>query len=93
MVDPPTQLTQKAPNKGEISKELAVESIQPTLPVPNPAPGAKARKFEPPPAPPPTRQAVVAPVPEPPKIEQAQNLPPQINLPNSLRRFSRRSRA
>ena len=81
LVDPPTELTQKAPNKGKLSKDLSVESILPSPPVPNPAPGAKARKFEPPPAPPPTKQQVVAPaVVEPPKIEQAQNTPPQIPM-------------
>ena len=80
LVDPPIELTQKAPNKGPVSKELAVQSILPSIPKPTPEPGTKARKFEPPPAPPPTKQAVVAPVPEPPKIEQAQNTP-QINLP------------
>lgn len=81
LTDPPTELTQKAPNKGAISKELAVQSILPSIPVPTPAPGAKAKKFEPPPAPPPTKPAVaVQPVPEPPKIEQAQNTPPQIPM-------------
>ena len=81
LIDPPIELTQKAPNKGKISKDLSVESILPSIPVPNPAPGAKARKFEPPPAPQPAKQPVVAPsVLEPPKIEQAQNTPPQIPM-------------
>lgn len=79
LTDPPTELTQRTPNKGQISKELAVQSIVPSVPVPTPAPGAKAKKFEPPPAPPPTKPAVVAqPAPDPPKIEQAQNATPQI---------------
>jgi TonB family protein len=82
--DPPTELTQKAPNKGQVSRELAVQSPVPSVaPVPTPAPGARARKFTPPP---PTPQAVKQPaaapsVVEPPKIEQAQNVVPQLQLP------------
>jgi TonB family protein len=81
LVDPPTELTQKSPNDGKISKELRVESIAPSIPVPSPAPGAKARRFEPPPTPQPVKPPVAAPsVVEPPKIEQAQNMPPQIPM-------------
>jgi TonB family protein len=81
LVDPPVELTQKSPNKGKISKELSVESIMPSIPVPTPAPGTKGRKFAPPPTPEPPKQPVAAPsVIEPPKIEQAQNTTPQIPL-------------
>ena len=44
--DPPTQLTQKTPNQGKVSKELAVQSPLPPVPVPPPTPGAQARKFD-----------------------------------------------
>jgi TonB family protein len=88
LADPkPFELTQKAPNKGAISKELAIQTIVPSIPKPSPAPGAQARKFEPPPAPAPTKPPVAAPVvPEPPKIEQAQNTPqiPALQLPPSI---------
>jgi len=81
------ELTQKAPNKGPVSKELAIQTIVPSIPKPSPTPGAQARKFEPPPAPAPTKAPVAAPtVPEPPKMEQAQNTPqiPALQLPESI---------
>jgi TonB family protein len=75
----PTELTQKAPNKGKLSKELTVEAIapRPVIKAPSPAPAVKR---VPPPAPLPVAQAAKAePKPvivEPPKIE-----PPKIELP------------
>ncbi len=81
LFDPPTELTQKAPNKGNVSKELAVQSPSPTIAVPTPAPGAKSRKFTPP-TPQPEKKPTAAPsVLEPPKIEQAQSNAPQLSLP------------
>lgn len=77
---PPVELTQKAPNKGKISKEIAVQSPAAAVPVPNPAPGA-SRKFTPPPAPKPAKPNAAMPsMVEPPKIELAQNTP-QLDLP------------
>jgi TonB family protein len=68
----PTELTQKAPNKGKISKELTVEASTPRPPIKPPTP-APAAKFVPPPPPPPAPQTAKAePKPvivEPPKIE------------------------
>jgi TonB family protein len=82
LIDPVTQLTQKAPNKGKISKEIAVQSPAPTVPIPTSAPGAKARKFTPP-VPQQTKQPAATPsVVEPPKVEQAQSNMPQISLPD-----------
>lgn len=79
--DPPTELTQKTPNRGKVTKELAVQSPVPAMPVPTPSPGVRARKFIPP-APQPQKQPGVAPsLVEPPKVEQAQNTP-QISLPD-----------
>jgi TonB family protein len=76
----PTELTQKAPNKGKISKELTAESIpeRPRLKAPSPAP---AKRVPPPPPPVPAPQvAKLEPkvvVTEPPKIQQAENPGPQ----------------
>jgi TonB family protein len=68
----PTELTQKAPNKARISKELTVEASTPRPPIKPPTP-APAAKFVPPPPPPPAPQTAKAePKPavvEPPKIE------------------------
>jgi TonB family protein len=66
----PTDITQKAPNKGKLSKELTIEAIapHPQVKAPNPVP---APKQTPAPAPPPP-VARVEPKPvfvEPPKIE------------------------
>jgi TonB family protein len=62
----PRDITQKAPNKGELSKELSVEAIAPRPMVKAPAP---ARRFAPPP---PAQRAQNNPKPqvaEPPKIQ------------------------
>jgi TonB family protein len=70
----PRDITQKAPNKNPLSKELSVEAIapRPTLKAPAPAPAAKQptpiRQFAPPPVQ--TAQTREKPqVAEPPKIE------------------------
>jgi TonB family protein len=73
----PTDLTQRAPNKGKISKELTVAAIpeHPVIKSPSPAPAARplpATKPEPPSAPLPPQVAKNEPKPvivEPPKIE------------------------
>jgi TonB family protein len=70
----PTELTQKAPNKGKISKELSVEAAtpRPLLTSPNsPSPAPPARRI-PAVAPPPPQVARAEPklvIVEPPKIE------------------------
>lgn len=78
----PADLTQKAPNKGKVSKELTVESIapRPKLQAPSPAPAVRPvpRSFEPPPA----QVAQVQPKPpvviEPPKIQAEAPEPQQV---------------
>jgi TonB family protein len=89
--DPPTQLTQKAPNKKPTSKELTVEAVAPRPVVKAPAPAPQTRKTMalPPvevtkeaPRPPPVIQAP----PEAPKIDVARNAPlpelkPQVAPP------------
>jgi TonB family protein len=68
----PTELTQKAPNKGKLSKELTVEAIPARPVIKTPSVAAPPVKRAPPPAPPPAPVARTEPKPiivEPPKIE------------------------
>ncbi len=80
----PSDLTQKAPNKGKVSKEVNVEDLKPRPPTPKRLPPAPAiRAFRPPnPAPPgPPPPATTPRITEPPKIETpvtAQNAPPAL---------------
>src|ERR1039458_6558230 len=72
LISPPTELTQKAPNKGPIAKEVTVEALQPR---PRPPPGRGA-KIPSPPQPPP------APLPEPPQIQAGnRDVQPPRGLP------------
>jgi TonB family protein len=67
----PTELTQNAPNKGKISKELSVEAATPTPVLKSPSPPPPAKKV-PAAAPPPPQIARTEPklvIVEPPKIE------------------------
>jgi TonB family protein len=85
----PTDLTQKAPNKSPLSKELTVQAIPPHPEIKAPTPAPAAKKASPPiPFPPPPRVAKNEPKPvEPPsapKIEGPQTQQEQIanlNLP------------
>jgi TonB family protein len=68
LIEPPTTLTQKAPNKGKISKEITAEALipRPRIQIPPSPPSTTrppARKNTPAQAPPP------APLPEPPRID------------------------
>jgi TonB family protein len=70
----PTELTQKDPNKGKLSKELTIAAIppRPAVKLPTPAPPAKKQAPPPPPPPPVPQIAKAEPKPlilEPPKIE------------------------
>jgi len=85
LIDPPTEFTQKAPNKGKIAKELDVASLQPRQRVqaPQGAPST-TRPQAPRPAPIPTAPAVPPPataLPEPPKLEAANKEAPKLDLP------------
>lgn len=77
----PTQLTQKAPNKGKLSKELTVEAIpaRPLIKSPTPAPAVKQAPVPPPPAPQIARAEPKPVIVEPPKIE-----PPKTQLETPL---------
>lgn len=76
LIAPPTELTQKAPNKGKLSKEIYAETVQPrpAIQIPPSAPPSTTRraatKFTPPPVARPGPSA--APLPEPPKAESSQ---------------------
>jgi TonB family protein len=67
LIEPPTELTQKAPNKGPIAKEVTVEALQahPHIQAPNSPPSTtrpQAKIAAPPRPPPPT-------MPEPPQMQ------------------------
>jgi TonB family protein len=70
LVAPPTELTQKVPNKGKVSKEFNVEALlpRPRIQIPQSAPST-TRPAAQRPAPPAVQPP--APLPEPPKIEAA----------------------
>lgn len=77
----PFELTQKAPNRGQVSKEVNLEAL-----LPKPEQVAKntppPRRYTPPPAPSakPTQQALV-PEPTPPQLGNSQLQLPQITVP------------
>jgi TonB family protein len=80
LIEPPTDLTQKPPNKGPIAKEVTVESLQarPRIQIPNSPPSTTrpAAKINAPPHPPP------APLPEPPQIQAGnRDVQPPRGLP------------
>lgn len=80
----PADLTQKAPNKGKVAKEVNVEDLKPRPASQERLPPAPAiRAFKPPiPRPPGPQQSNIAPrIAEPPKLETpitAQNAPPAL---------------
>ena len=84
LIAPPTELTQKAPNHGKISKEFNVESLRPrprlvAPPSPPPAMRAPAAAL----AVPASKPAAPVAIPEPPKIETASK-GPGPKLPETL---------
>jgi TonB family protein len=76
LLDPPTRLTQKAPNTRELSKELKLEAIKPKPVLANPSPAPTARRTF---SPPPMRVAETTPPPQP-QVQQAPE-PPKIEAP------------
>src|SRR5271157_3940364 len=79
LIEPPTELTQKAPNKGPIAKEVTVEALEPhpRIQIPNSPPSTTRpeAKISSPPQPPP------APLPEPPQIQAGNR---QVQPPTGL---------
>ena len=88
---PLTPLTQKAPNKGKVSKEISAAELEPRPPARRPGAPPSAPPASPlPPAPPPkqlaatpksTPSAPPAPLPEPPKVEAP---PPKQAAPQTV---------
>ena len=72
LIEPPTELTQKAPNKGGISKEITVATIppRPRILIPPALPSSTH-----PAAPEKTPAQAPPPLPEPPKVEPAREPP------------------
>jgi TonB family protein len=93
LIDPPVALTQKAPNKGPVSKQFNAAELAPRPPIaaptgaPSAAPHAPApRSLPPPPVPKLVAAAPQAPLPEPPKVdatpkEERSTLPPAVAPP------------
>lgn len=81
LIDPPTEFTQKAPNKGKIAKELDVAALQPRerIRAPQPTPST-TRPQASRPAPVPTVQPAPA-LPEPPKLDAGNKEAPKLDLP------------
>ncbi len=85
LIDPPTELTQKAPNRAKVTKQINLGTILPTPEQRTPAP-PRPRRMAPPPVP--ATNARTAPLPkpqeiEPPKMQVAStaNAPALPNLP------------
>ena len=80
LILPPVELTQKAPNKGKLSKEFDVVENQerPRIQIPQGAPSStRPHAFQPtPPQPAPVKAA--SPLPEPPKVDAPRQDIPQI---------------
>ena len=79
LVEPLTELTQKAPNKGKVNKEFTTPEMEPRARIqipPGPPVPTPPQQFRPAPAPAPKP---AAPLPEPPKIEA--NAAPKTDLP------------
>jgi TonB family protein len=84
LIDPPTEFTQKAPNKGKVAKELDVAALQPRerIQTPQPTPSTtrpQASRPAPVPSAPPVQPAPA--LPEPPKLEAANKEAPKLDLP------------
>ncbi len=90
LFDPPTELTQKAANKGKVSKNITAEMVPDRPRIQTPPPAPSARKMTPPPAPslstakPAVQNAVPPPpkgMPEPPKVTPEPAQVAQLTLP------------
>jgi TonB family protein len=87
LVDPPTQLTQKAPNRDKITKQINIGNVVPTpvvrTPAPQPVSKPAPRMMAPPPTPVPAERPApkIQPM-EPPKVDVAVNAaPPSLPPP------------
>lgn len=86
LIEPLTELTQKAPNTGKVSKEFNAAEITPKPRIHSPAPIPTTKKPAAPreavvPAMPAPKPVPATPLPEPPKIDAAVKVPPKTDLP------------
>ena len=86
LIEPPTELTQKAPNTGKISKEFNAAEIEPRprIQIPAAVPSTsrpRAERAALVPAMPAPKPTPAAPLPEPPKVEAAIKEPLKSDLP------------
>jgi TonB family protein len=83
LIEPLTEFTQPAPNKGKITKEIDMASLQPrkSIQMPKAAPSTSQPIAPRPAAIPSPPQPVPAAMPEPPKLEAVAKEPPKIELP------------
>jgi TonB family protein len=84
LIEPLTELTQKAPNTRKISKEINAADLEPKPRIQTPAPApVSPPKLRPAPAPPVqvARQASPPPLPEPPKVDPGSKESPKSALP------------
>jgi TonB family protein len=87
LIEPLTELTQKAPNTAKVSKEINAADVQPKPRIHTPAPApASPPKLRPAPAPPVqvARQASPPPLPEPPKVDAGSKESPKTTLPPAV---------
>jgi len=95
LIEPPTELTQRAPNKGKVTKEFNAAELTPHPRIqspriaPSPPPSeAKPAPLPPAPAPAPKQNAAAPPppppLPEPPKVEAPPKEPPKAVIPPLL---------
>jgi TonB family protein len=80
LIEPPTEFTQKTPNKGKVAKELDVAALQPRARLQAP-PGAPSTTRPQASRPAPIPAAPTPPLPEPPKLEANHKEAPKLDLP------------
>jgi TonB family protein len=82
LIEPLTELTQKAPNKGKVNKEFNATELKPrpNIQIPQGPPSTTRPRALQPPSPPPAA-VKPQPLPEPPKVEAAVKEPPRPDLP------------
>ena len=76
LVAPPRELTQTAPNRGRVGKEVSLENLLPRPPVRVPAAVPPISRQASRPVAPPPRQTAAAVLPEPPSVDTARTPPP-----------------
>jgi TonB family protein len=86
LVEPLTELTQPNPNKGKLSKQIDIASLQPRLRIQTPRAAPSTTREQAPrpaavPVPPAPKPLPAAPLPEPPKTEAAIKDAPKLELP------------